>query len=132
MYPMTEIVARRDYRLSTADRTGTVVVQIGKPTPFPDEPTGDWYCPWTVDGPDRSWQHYAGGVDALQALLLATSGLRAELQRLAGDSELTWLDGGLGLELELEEFTRFVEGHPAYRAVGARTDGEQDFRYEGV
>jgi hypothetical protein len=44
-------------------------------------------------------EHYAGGVDGLQALLLAVSGLRAELHVLARKGELTWLDGGLGLEL---------------------------------
>jgi hypothetical protein len=33
---------------------------------------------------------------------------------------------------ELADFTSFIEGHPAYHAVGSRTDGEKDFLYEGV
>jgi hypothetical protein len=33
---------------------------------------------------------------------------------------------------ELTEFTAFVESHPAYRAVGRRADGEQDFAMERV
>jgi hypothetical protein len=98
-YPMTELIARREYTLTAAGRQATIVVQLGKPAPFPDEPSGDWYCPWIVDGPDGRWEHHAGGVDALQALLLAVSALRAELQVLARKGELTWLAGGLGLEL---------------------------------
>ena len=33
---------------------------------------------------------------------------------------------------ELADFASFIEGHPAYQAVGSRTDGEKDFLYEGV
>lgn len=32
----------------------------------------------------------------------------------------------------LAEFSSFIEEHPAYRAVGSRTDGELDVQYEGV
>jgi hypothetical protein len=98
-YPMTEPIARREYTFAAAGREATIVVQIGKPAPFPDAPAGDWYCPWTIDGRDGLREHYAGGVDGLQAILLAVSGLRAELQVLARNGKLTWLDSGLGLEL---------------------------------
>jgi hypothetical protein len=98
-YPMTEPIARREYTLAAAGREATIVVELGKPRPFPDAPAGDWYCPWTIDGPDGLREHYAGGVDGLQAMLLALSGLRAELQLLARRGKLTWLDDGLGLEL---------------------------------
>lgn len=96
---MTELIARREYTLTTADRTATIVVHLGRPVPFPDDPNDNWYCPWTVDGPDGLWEHYAGGVDALQAVLLAVSGLRADLQLLARRGSLTWLGGDLGLHL---------------------------------
>jgi len=100
-YPMTEPIARREYTFSAAERVTPVVVQIGKPAPFPDPPYhGDWYCPWSVQGPDGLRELYAGGVDALQALVLAISGLRADLRSIARKGKLTWHDDeGLGLEL---------------------------------
>ena len=78
-YLMTEPIARREYSLKASGHTATIAVQLGTPTPFPDAPAGDWYCPWTVTGPDGVRQHYAGGVDGLQALLLAVLCLRTEL-----------------------------------------------------
>jgi hypothetical protein len=32
----------------------------------------------------------------------------------------------------LADFTSFIEGHPAYHAVGSRTEGEKSFLYESV
>ena len=100
-YPMTEPIARREYVFSTADRVTSVVAQLGKPAPFPDPPhSGDWYCPWSIQGPDGLRELHAGGVDSLQSLLLAISGLRADLRAIARKGNLTWLDHqDLGLEL---------------------------------
>ncbi len=38
-----------------------------------------WYCRWEIDWPDRQRVNSAGGVDAIQALLLALSMIGAEL-----------------------------------------------------
>jgi hypothetical protein len=97
---MTEVIARREYQLTIGDGTTPVVVQVGKPAPFPDAPYGDWYCPYTIEIPnDESWHREAGGVDALQALLLAISAIRAHLDWLGKSGKLIWLDENLGLDL---------------------------------
>jgi hypothetical protein len=33
---------------------------------------------------------------------------------------------------ELADFSSFIEGHPAYHALGSRTDGDKNILYEGV
>jgi hypothetical protein len=99
-YPMTDIIAYRRFGLLRPDGARDVLLSIGKPAPFPDSPQGDWYCPWTIEGPDRSHEHHAGGVDGVQALLMAISAIRAELQVMATRGKLTWLDHeDLGLDL---------------------------------
>lgn len=99
-YPMTEPIAIREYVLSVGSARKEVVVRIGRPAPFPDTPQRDWHCPWVIQGPGISIEHWAGGVDALQALLMALSGLRAELQSVGRKGRLTWLDDAdLGLSL---------------------------------
>jgi hypothetical protein len=99
-YPMTESIARREYTLTVSGRETKIVVQLGRPAQFPDAPAGDWYCPWTLDGPSGVREHYAGGVDGLQALVLAISGLRAELQALGRKGQLRWLGSdSVGLDL---------------------------------
>ncbi len=99
-YPMTDLIARRDYALSVASELKPLVLEIGKPAPFPDTPDRDWYCPWVIRGLDSPIEHWAGGVDALQALLMALSGARADLLGLARRGKLTWFEEEyLGLEL---------------------------------
>jgi uncharacterized protein DUF6968 len=99
-YPMTEPIALREYTLLVGSERREVVVQIGRPAPFPDTPDRDWYCPWVIQGLNTPVQHEAVGVDALQALLMALSGLRAELQSIGRGGKLTWLDDDdLGLRL---------------------------------
>ncbi len=99
-YPMTESIARREYSLVDPQGAASVVVEIGKPAPMPDTPHEDWYCPWTVQSRGDVRQHWAAGVDPVQALLLAISGLRADLQALGRRGKLTWLDDeNLGIEL---------------------------------
>lgn len=98
-YPMTPSIARREYRFTESGAASQIIVQLGTPSPLTDAPHGDWYCPWTIDGPGRSTLNHAGGVDSLQALLLALSGLRAELEHLARNGQLDWPGGGLGLDL---------------------------------
>lgn len=69
-----EIIATRDF---TLDKTGKVTVLIGKPQQFPGG--DDWYCPHQKLGIGSGKVKYAGGVDPVQALVLALSMLGAEL-----------------------------------------------------
>jgi hypothetical protein len=74
------------------DPSRTVVVTIYPPEPDPD-PTGDWQCKFRFhDALDE--QHAAHGLDALQALIMATQGIRKALD----DSglTLTWAGGEPG------------------------------------
>jgi len=99
-YPMTEVIARREFDFAGPHGHATVVASIGRPARMPDAPHGDWYCPWLIEGPDRSHGMYGAGVDELQALLLAISGVRFDLQWIAQRGTLTWLEqGDLGIDL---------------------------------
>ena len=98
-YPMTEVIARREYDLQTPSGQVKVVAILGKPAPMPDFQT-DWYCPWVIEAPDRRLEHDAAGVDSLQALLLAVSALRSDLQQVGRRGKLTYLEGeDLGIAL---------------------------------
>lgn len=97
---MTPVLAKREYELEYRGSTTAVVLVVGTPALFPDAPNGDWYCPWTIQTSHKSWQHWAGGVDELQALLLAISAIRVELEKLAKTGKLSWLGAEcLGLDL---------------------------------
>jgi hypothetical protein len=99
-YPMTEPIARREYSFHDADGPTSAIVEIGRPAVMPDTPHEDWYCPWSVTVRSHVWEHWAAGVDQIQALLLAFSGLRADLLALGRKGKLTWLDSeNVGIEL---------------------------------
>ena len=99
-YPMTEVMARREYQYSGPPSPQRVVAAIGRPAPMPDAPYGDWYCPYVLEAPGGRRESYAGGVDGLQALLLALSALKADLELLQGKGKLTFLDDeDLGIHL---------------------------------
>lgn len=98
---MTEIVAQREFELRSDDGSVSVIVSFGRPAPIPENTNGDWYCPWRIEGPKGTRELFAGGVDSLQALLLAISMVRSELKFvIAPNGGLTWLNGSdLGLAL---------------------------------
>ncbi len=94
---MGVVIAKRDLLLGRERR---VQVLIGKPEPFPDGI--DWYCPYQITGigSERVW--WAGGVDSVQALVLALQNVGAWLvssPEFKG-GELRWecgsTDGDLG------------------------------------
>ena len=96
---MTEVIARREYDYQSPNGHVKVVAKLGKPAPMPDVPS-DWYCPWVIEGPDGRLEHYAAGVDSLQALLLAVSALRIDLRHVGRHGKLTYLEGeDLGIAL---------------------------------
>lgn len=91
-YPMTDVIASREYEFVTGERTVPIRVDIGRPSPNPDGPQG-WYCPWTIERDGQSRSSFTVGMDSLQALMLALSGLRASLQRIASVGKLTSIGG---------------------------------------
>ena len=99
-YPMTEPIARREFEFTGPGGQVKVIASIGRPAVMPDDPHGEWYCPWQIEGPDRTRQLYGAGVDTMQALLLALSGMRTDLEMIARNGKLTFLEGedlGIGL-----------------------------------
>ena len=99
-YPTTDIIARREYDFEGPGGRTKVVATLGKPAIMPDALNRDWYCPWLIEGADRQYEFYGGGVDSLQALLMGISGLRIDLESIGHRGKLTFL-GGDDLSIEL-------------------------------
>jgi len=77
---------------------GPVVLEVNTPRPFDSaDPKGDHYCAFRISAPaDVSYEGASGGVDAVQALLLALANSHEELRRRCRG--LTFLGGpDLGL-----------------------------------
>lgn len=70
-----------------------VTVVIGKPEKFPD--AEDYYCPYQIVGLGNERVRYAGGVDAVQAMLLALKMIGTDLctSPEAQAKQLTWQGG---------------------------------------
>jgi hypothetical protein len=73
----------------------TITVQIGPPRPETTDDDASWYCPYRIKGfpnePDR--ERYAGGMDAVEALVYAIANIGAELNyREKKQLGLNWLD----------------------------------------
>ena len=97
-YPMTPVVASRDYILLKGAHPVEIRAEIGTPTPHPDGI--DWYCPFVLRGAINRVAS-ADGTDALQALLLALSAVDALLQHHARDGTLSYCEGvpGTGISI---------------------------------
>lgn len=85
-------IARRELDANGA----RVSVAIGKPEKFPD--ADDYFCPYQVTGIGNGKVRYAGGVDAVQALLLALKMIGADLytSKEAQAKQLSWSAGENG------------------------------------
>src|SRR5438094_8204869 len=77
-YPMTEMIASRDYVVERDSARIPLRGEVGKPAPCPDG--RDWYCPFTITGAGQTRTSSAVGTDSVQALLLAFSALDATLE----------------------------------------------------
>jgi hypothetical protein len=72
-----------------------VAIAIGRPRRHPE---GDWECPFMIEGlNEQGYYHTAGGVDALQALLMAVEGVRVSLERTG--RRFFWLDREAGPDI---------------------------------
>jgi len=70
-----EIVATRELCLSGSEKK--VIVMIGKPQLFSD--SINYYCPYQITGLEKGKVSYAGGIDAIQAFLLALKKIGTDL-----------------------------------------------------
>lgn len=96
---MTPVIATREFEYRGEEGIVPVALALGQPAPMPDS-EDDWYCPWQIEVAGVGRARWAGGVDAVQALLCAITGVRSELEHLGQQGTLTFLDGkDLMLEL---------------------------------
>ena len=68
----------------------------------PEEDGGSFFCRYEIDWPEGTKVHRAGGVDEVQALLLAMMGAHANLlaARNMDGRNVEWLDGqSLGMPI---------------------------------
>jgi hypothetical protein len=83
--PLGAVVARRELRTASGD---PVVVLVGTPVHVGDG--WDWVCPFRIEGLGEPADAQAHGIDALQALQLASTAIRGALER--SGAPLRWLD----------------------------------------
>lgn len=99
-YPMTDVIAQREYSLSAGGKDHPVVLLIGRPAPRNDGPHPSWYCPWIIRRSGKDKLQCAVGEDSVQALLLALSGLRTDLSLIARKGKLSFIGlEGPGIDL---------------------------------
>ena len=99
-YPLTEIIAQREFAFDAGGSVTKVTASVSRPARTPEGTYDDWYCSWLIEGPDRRREFCAVGVDGLQALLLALSALRTDLEVIGGKGKLTF-EGGDDLAIKL-------------------------------
>lgn len=70
-----------------------IEIIFGMPEKFPDD--DDFYCPFQIFGLGDEKVRYAGGVDSMQALILALKKLSYYVTSLdeVKNGEIQWLDG---------------------------------------
>jgi hypothetical protein len=87
------IIAERT--LTTVEQGASVRIRVGKPRK--DRATGDFFCPFSIEGLGDRKLREAWGIDSMQALQNALQAIRIELASHA--NTLTWAggqDGWLG------------------------------------
>lgn len=82
------IIASRVLQFATHSGTKTVQIDLFRP----EQNDGDWICHYTVHWPDKAWQSFGGGYDAIQALLSALQKIGFELYASEANKtgKLTW------------------------------------------
>ncbi len=76
-----------------------IVVSIGLPRPDRLSKHGDWECPFLIEGVGESKVETTYGVDSLQALILAITGVRVRLEQSGRD--FFWFDPNIGADIPL-------------------------------
>jgi len=82
------VIARREFDCGAIK----ITLEIGAPYPVDDG--GTWFCPLRITGLDSSRVRRVGGVDSMQALVLALASAAADLYTCdaAREKILKWLD----------------------------------------
>ncbi len=85
-----EVIGLRKIEIVSEDGNREVVVQLGKPQPFPD--SSGFFCPIQIVGVGDEKVRYAGGVDEIQSLQLALKMAGVLLETLAPEirGKLRW------------------------------------------
>jgi hypothetical protein len=93
---LTEVIARRKY-FSPTEETLVAVVEIEKPKPVADV-SDEFVCQFRIRRPNSEIVRSTHGIDELQALLLALSYIKSEMNILKTSigAELRWLGGDVG------------------------------------
>ena len=73
--------------------------QLGMPGPRKD---GSWRCPFRVAGLNQGKIAYAGGIDALQALINALDGIATQIRE--SGRALTWMGDEPGIRRQIPIF----------------------------
>ncbi len=96
---MSSEIAVRHYSLVENGRPAEVTVRLFQPEPYPDEL--NYRCRFQVEWPSKTQDLHAGGVDAIQALILALQMLGAIINTsdAVKEGKLVWHEpgGGFGL-----------------------------------
>jgi len=88
------IIATRQLKIRTSSGDINVEVRLFKPT----NEDGMWVCNYEIDWPGATKKSFAGGVDAIQAMLLALqkTGIQLYTSDYHRDGSLYWNGSGGG------------------------------------
>jgi hypothetical protein len=85
-----EVIGSRRFEIASMDGNREVILQLGKPQPFPD--SSGFFCPIQIVGVGDERVRYAGGIDEIQSLQLALRMAGVLLETLAPEirAKLRW------------------------------------------
>jgi hypothetical protein len=88
------MIATRTLRLDQTDGPRTIEVRLHAPVDFGDH----WRCDYEIDWPDGAYRAFAAGLDAMQALVLATKAIGSNLysSEYHHTGRLYWTERGGG------------------------------------
>jgi hypothetical protein len=69
------IIAHRRLIVSSPSGNKEVPIRLFQP----EENDGTWVCRYEIDWPNRKWSSFAGGIDSIQALILALQKIGIEI-----------------------------------------------------
>jgi len=93
---LTEVIARRKYFSPTTEAL-VAAIEIEKPRPVADV-SDEFVCQFRIRRPNSEVVRSTHGIDELQALLLALSYIKSEMNMLRSSvgSDFRWIGGDVG------------------------------------
>ncbi len=100
MYPETAV---RKFSLVNEGQSSEVTVRLFHPEPYPDH--SGYQCRVKVEWPSKTQDLHVGGVDAIQAVILAlqTLGAIINTSEEAKEGRLVWFEQGSGFGLPVSK-----------------------------